>query len=146
MLMDNSLAVVIPGKENADIPDFGINLRRIDDMGVHIVQHRRIRANDKQSIWRFLSVYCALMFDNFYINSKPENKMAEGKAIAAVAAWLAGMIGFSYTLLTIDWNNIKAVILLIIGALWSLVNLFRAIIKLIKEGVDLRDHIKNRNK
>jgi hypothetical protein len=70
--------------------------------------------------------------------------MAESKVLITLAAWLAGFLGFSYTLLTVDWDNVKAIILLLIGTAWSFVHLCRAIIRLIREIVDLRHYIREK--
>jgi hypothetical protein len=80
-------------------------------------------------------------YNYFHTTNK---KMAESKVLITLAVWLTGFLGFSYTLLTVDWDNVKAVILLIIGTAWSFVHLCRAIIRLIREIVDLRHYIREK--
>lgn len=144
--MDNSVSYTLLRKKSEDISDSGRDFSVPDDMGIHIVHDSGLRRSYKQSIRCFLSFYFTFMFDIIYINAKPEKQMTETKLGFMIAAWLAGFTGFSYTLLTIPWDNIKAIVLLVIGALWSLINACRAMVKLYKEYHDAKHHVKNLKK
>lgn len=140
MFMDNSIVLTLLRKKTSDISSAGMDFGRSNDMGTYSVQHSRLHRSYKQSAWLLLSLFLTFMFDIFNINPK-QKEMPEAKLGFIITAWLAGLVGFSYTLLTVPWDDIKAVILLIIGTLWSLVNLCRAVVKLIKEAFDLKKHI-----
>lgn len=141
--MDNSVAKTFSGKEAANNAVSGINFSRTHDMGSYSVQRTGLRKLYQQRAYRFLAIFLTFMLDSLHHNTNPK-EMAIKPAIL-ITIWLAGFIGFSATLLSVNWEDVKAIILLVIGMLWSLVNLVRASIKMWREFHEAKYHIRKLN-